>query len=115
MSYVHALVYHDRNPSEHTGLHETIEASVATDEHRQEVTTMRRSIADMFREEGMRLGEVRARRLTLLRLLRKRFGEVPRALEDVIEASEDIEQLDNWLDRFATAKALSQVGILPPA
>ena len=37
LSYIHALVYHERDPLEHQNCREAIESSVRTDEHRQEV------------------------------------------------------------------------------
>jgi len=56
LSYVMALVYHAREPSEWPNLQQAIEASVRTDEHRQEVFEMRRTIADQLKEEGPRSG-----------------------------------------------------------
>ncbi len=76
---------------------------------------MRRSIADMFRDEGRKVGAVRARRQILLRLLRKRFGELPQTVVNAVEATEDVKQLDAWLERFVTAKTLAQMGIGPSA
>ncbi len=52
-----------------------------------------------------------ARRQTLLRLLRRRFGDVPEAVTEVVTACRDVQQLDTWLDNFATARALADVGI----
>lgn len=80
---------------------------------------MRRTIAQELKEEGvaeglkegLTQGEVRALRQTLLRQLRRRFGIVPTEIVGTIEASKDIEQLDEWLDRFATASTLEEVGI----
>jgi hypothetical protein len=56
LSYIIALIYHERDPSEHGGLRETIETSVHTDEYRQEVSRMGRTIADELREEGLKRG-----------------------------------------------------------
>ncbi|MBN2491190.1 MAG: hypothetical protein JXQ29_10130, partial [Planctomycetes bacterium] len=89
------------------GLWREIEASVATDPHREEVSDVRRTIADELKEQG---GIETARR-TLTRLLRRRFGEVPDDTIAVIEATTDLEKLDGWLDRFATATTLQDVGI----
>ncbi len=62
-------------------------------------------------QEIMQSGEIHARKTTLIRQLRKRFGALSAEIEQTIEATEDIAQLDEWLDRFATAKALRDVGI----
>jgi hypothetical protein len=119
LSYIQALVYHERDPSERQGLRETIETSLQTEEHRLEVSKMGRTIADELREEGIKKGrkegEIRGRRQTLLRLLRKRFGEVSPQIVDTIEATEDIKQLDTWLDRVLTARTLEQMKIVRPS
>ena len=81
LSYVHALVYHERDPLER-GM-----------------------------ERGMERGEFRARQTTLIRQLRKRFRDLSAELVQTIEATEDTAQLDEWLDRVVTAKSLREVGI----
>ena len=43
-----------------------------------------------------------ALRSTLLRQLRRRFGELPPATVRTIETTEDIDRLDAWLDRVVT-------------
>jgi hypothetical protein len=111
LSYVHALVYHERNPSERGGLQEAIEASVQTDVRRKEVFEMGKTIAQEIEQRGKQTGELHARKTTLIRLLRKRFGVLAPEIEQTIEATEEIAQLDEWLDRFATAKTLRDVGI----
>jgi len=47
--------------------------------------------------------------------LKRRFGDLPDELSSTIRATNDPEQLDEWLDRFATAETLKQVGIEVPA
>ena len=87
---------------------------------------MGRTIADALREEGLKkgikegmekgrkVGEIRARRQTLLRQLRKRFEELPPETVDTIETTDDIGQLDRWLDQVVTAQSLEQMKIVPP-
>jgi hypothetical protein len=115
LSYLHALVYHERAPTEHGALQGVIEASVGTDEHRQELREMRKTIADVFRDEGRQLGRreeaISARRETLLRQLTLRFKKVPPATEQVIRATTDLARLDAWLDALLTARTLRDVGI----
>ncbi len=72
---------------------------------------MGKTIADMFREEGQKKGELTTRRLTLLRQLRLRFGKLPAETVALIESCSDPDQLDAWLDAFVTARTLAQVGI----
>lgn len=101
--------------SERPGPRQTIEDSVATDEHRQEVFDMGKTIAEELREEGRRegrkIGEIKACRHILLLQLRKRFGKLPQGMVYTIKATEDVKQLNEWIKRFATAKRLSQMGI----
>jgi len=111
LSYVMALVYHAREPSEWPDLQQAIEASVRTDEHRQEVFEMRRTIADELEERGA----IRNRQQTLIRQLKRRFGDLPDELSSTIRATNDPEQLDEWLDQVVTAKTLKEVGIEVPA
>jgi hypothetical protein len=96
-------------------LQQAIEASVRTDEHRQEVFEMRRTIADELKEEGAKKGALTTRQQTLIRLLKRRFGDVPDELSSTILATNDPEQLDEWLDQVVTAETLDEVGIEVPA
>jgi hypothetical protein len=91
-------------------LQNAIEASVQTDEHRQEVFEMRRTIADELEERGA----IRKSQQTLIRLLKRRFGDVPDELTSTIRATDDGEQLDAWLDQVVTARTLDEVGIEVP-
>jgi hypothetical protein len=115
LSYVLALVYHDRKPPEHEALREVLTNSVATDERRREVYKMGQTMADVLRDEGrekgFREGELQTRQQTLLLQLRERFGKVPKATEKVIAATQDVGRLEAWLKRFATADTLEDVGI----
>jgi hypothetical protein len=128
LSYILALVYHERRPDEQSALRETIEASVETDQHRKELFAMGRTIADQLkaegrkegrkegreqgRKQGRQEGEVHGRRQTLLLQLRKRFGALPPEVAARVEQTADVGQLDAWLERFATATRLEEVGIM---
>jgi ElaB/YqjD/DUF883 family membrane-anchored ribosome-binding protein len=115
LSYIHALVYHHRNQGEVPVLERTIDASVQTDDHRRELDEMGKSYAEVLKEEGrekgLEQGEIRALRNTLLRQLRRRFGELPTEITQRIEETVDTETLEAWLDRFVTASALEELGI----
>lgn len=115
LSYLDAIIYHDRAVSEREPLRELVLASVRTDERRREVQAMMRTMADVLREEGMeqglRQGGIRTRQEMLLVLLRARFKKVPKAVERTIKATDDIARLDSWIERFATANTLDEVGI----
>jgi flagellar biosynthesis/type III secretory pathway protein FliH len=51
-----ALIYHERSEFEQPSLRRVIESSVQTDEHREEVSTMGRTIAEALRAEGLTVG-----------------------------------------------------------
>jgi hypothetical protein len=118
LSYLEAMIYHDREPSEHEGLRDVVLASVQTDERRREVQAVARSMADVVREEGrtegLRQGAVQALREVLMRLLRKQFGRVPKAVERAVNATDNSARLNTWIDRVLTAAALDDVGIESP-
>jgi hypothetical protein len=101
--------------SERPDLRPPIEDSIAADEHRQEVFDMGKTIAEELiekgRKEGRKEGEIKTRRHTLILQLRTRFRKVPQATVDTIDTTTDIRQLDEWIERFATAKTLAQMGI----
>ncbi len=67
----------------------------------------RRTMADVDRTED--------RKRILLELLRLRFETLPLEMEQAIKASQDGEQVEEWMRRFATAKDLEGIGIVPPA
>ncbi|HUG93145.1 MAG TPA: Rpn family recombination-promoting nuclease/putative transposase [Planctomycetaceae bacterium] len=132
LSYLHALVYFERPPSERPRLQRTIEGSVHTDRNRREIRQMgktiaealmekgrrqerakQKTIAEAFKEEGRREEMARVRQQTLLRQLRRRFKDLPVDIVQAVESTQDIERLDTWLDRFATATCLEDVGIGP--
>ncbi len=96
---------------------------------------MGKTIADQFREEGLRKGMTIAEqsreegfkkgvdqgiaqgvaqgKIThtvemLLRLLRKRFGDVPPTAEERIRTA-SIDRLDEWAERILTAATLDEV------
>jgi hypothetical protein len=68
---------------------------------------MGQTIAEMYEQQGAILHW----RTTLLRLLRKRFKKVPRKVESRVRAATQLRELEAWLDNFATAATLEDVGI----
>jgi len=117
LSYLLALVYHERDPEERPTLQRTIETSVGTDTNRKELSNMGKTIADQLREEGAREGErkgaraaaITTRQKTLIRQLKRRFGDVPPSITDTIHATRDVRQLDRWLDQVITAAGLEDI------
>jgi hypothetical protein len=78
---------------------------------------VRRTIADEFRDEGRKEGrqegELRKSREMLVTLLRQRFGTLPPGIEQTIQATSDLQQLDTWFKAVLPAKKLPDVGITP--
>ena len=119
LSYLHALVYHEREECEKQPLLDRIEAAAWKPEHRQELNQMGKTIAEALRDEGRAAGRDEGRaeghviglRTTLLRQLTRRFGEVPASLASIIEGTHDLERLAGWLDQVVTAERLEDVGI----
>jgi hypothetical protein len=111
LSYVEAMIYHDRAPSEHEALYDLILGTIRSDPRRREVSGLMQTMADIHREEGRMAGELRSRQQTLVRQLRLRFGRVPRSIEQVIRTTNDVARLDHWLDNVVVVHALADMGI----
>ncbi len=78
LSYIGTMIHQERARPEHPGLYELIGNSIRSDTRRREVETIMETMADYLRAEGRRAGEIHSRQQTLVRLLRRRFGRVPR-------------------------------------
>jgi hypothetical protein len=75
---------------------------------------MVKSMADVHLEQGRTEGALQTLREVLLRLLRKQFGRVPKAVERAVNATDDRARLGTWIDRVLTAATLDDVGIESP-
>jgi hypothetical protein len=82
-------------------------ASARTGERRREVQAMRKTMADVLKEEG----GVETARSMLLDMLRECFGEVPPDTAAVLETTNDLAKLKTWAKRLVKAKTLKEVGI----
>lgn len=56
-------------------------------------------------EQGRALGYATAKAEILMRMLRRRFGEVPEAIEKRVSA-ETVPDIDNWIDALVDGKPL---------
>ncbi len=111
LSFVGAMIYHERSECEHVELHETIEDSVCRDESRREVAKMGRTMADVLIDRGRSEAAIETRQETLIRLLRRRFGKIPAKVARTINATTATERLDEWLDQLVTATSLEEMDI----
>jgi len=107
LSYIHALVYHERSAAEQPELRLHLDASAATDVDRQEVVRMVKTYAEVVKEEVCR----EMARAILIRQLGRRFGEVPDELVAVIQTTTDLGRLNGWLDLMVTSETLEAIGI----
>jgi len=123
LSYIDAMVYHDRGAIEHKATREVILQAIRSDPRRREVEAMMQTMADVLREKGREEGreegkeegrlaeKLQSRQETLVRLLRLRFGRVPRGVKQIIHTTNDIACLEAWFDAAATVQTLADVGI----
>jgi hypothetical protein len=95
-------------------LQQVIESSVPSEELRQEVLGMGKSMADMLMEKGRTEAAIETRQQTLLRQLRKRFDTIPPSVLRAVESTTDVQQLDQWLDGLVTAGTLDELEIPAP-
>ena len=72
---------------------------------------MRKTMAEVLMEEGERKAAVETRQHILIRLLRKRFGDICADVVPLVESTSDVDQLDRWLDRLAIAQTLDELQI----
>ena len=109
------MIYHTRSMPEQSTLYGVVEDSVQTDPQRQYVSTMAQTMAEFLEARGAAKaeaqGELRALQKTLQRLLERRFGDVSDSIRSTIEATVDVAQLEDWLDRFATGESLEELRI----
>jgi uncharacterized protein involved in exopolysaccharide biosynthesis len=59
---------------------------------------------------GEQRGEIRGKRNATLRLLRKKFGKLPKAIEAQVEAMETEAELDTLFDAALDAQSLDDLG-----
>ncbi len=53
---------------------------------------------------------IETRQQTLIRLLRRRFDDLPPEVTQAINATTTTQQLDDWLDQVLTASSLDEMG-----
>jgi hypothetical protein len=121
--YLILLIYHRRDPSEHDVLMEQVKGRVRAHFRKEEVATMRQTIAQALIQEGRELGVQEGRELgfteatiqtkqgVLMMLLRTRFGALPPNTVQRIQSISEIDRLDTLLNRFVTATSLEGIGI----
>jgi len=119
------MVYNVRESDEHPELNLAVQASVETDDYRRIIMASQKRVArtmvdvltDQVTQQVTQQVTERASlansKNTLIRLLGIRFGEVPTAVKNRVQGTNELEQISGWTDRVVTAKTLKDVGILP--
>jgi hypothetical protein len=79
-----------------------------TPEAPEKLTSWQEVIAESARRERQRERQQTLKQ-TLLRLLHHKFSEVPGKVAQQIEATEDPERLNEWIDRILDAKTLADM------
>ena len=74
---------------------------------------MGQTMAEALMKEGRQQERVRSRQQMLLRLLRSKFGNVPKKTVQAIKVTAEVKQLDAWLDQVLAAKTLKDMNIAP--
>jgi hypothetical protein len=108
LSFMHALIYHDRETAEHEALVEILR-STARKDYQPEVILMGKSMAQVLQEKGRQEGEIQRSRDFFLLLLRERFKTVPENIVAEIQAATDLHQFDLWGKAILTAKTLADL------
>ena len=63
------------------------------------------------RAEGRAEGQAEGARHMLLRLMERRFGPLPEAVRQRLQALQELEELDRLSDRLLTARSLEELGL----
>jgi Putative transposase, YhgA-like len=111
LSYIHAMVYNVREEVEQSDLVGIVESTVSNDEQRRRYMAVKR-VGGLTMHEATQLAYAKN---VLLQQLGLRFGNVPVEISDRINRATKLKALNTWMARFATAKTLDDVGILPRA
>src|SRR5262249_22578869 len=104
--FILAWALHRRPREEHLSLIELARAAQMEGPQQGEVRAMGQTIAEALEEKGRHEGELREARNLLLGLLRRRFGRVPKALQQQIKATTDLKRLEEGLYRAAEVPSL---------
>jgi hypothetical protein len=122
--YLLLLIYHRRERQEWEALTQVILEAVRERVRREEIETMGKTIAEALIEEGKELGlqqgkelglqqgTLQSRRDVLLRQMRAKFGPLPPAIVEQVEAIGDVNQLDGLLEKVLTADNVEEMGLV---
>jgi hypothetical protein len=108
LSFMHAMIYHDRETDEHEALVEIIRSTVRKG-HQPEVILMGKTIAQALREEGKQEGAIEGRRDFFLFQMKRKFKNIPASIVAEIQGTTDLHQFDIWGDAILTADTIADI------
>ena len=128
LSYLQALVYHERENPEHDNLYQMLEKSVRTDQQRKELIKMKRSMADVLKDEGREEGikegikkgikegsvekekeVLESLKSTLREMLQKKFSKIPLKIEQRIQNVKKTDLLQQWMIKLTETEDIEQL------
>jgi flagellar biosynthesis/type III secretory pathway protein FliH len=68
-------------------------------------------VREQGREEGMERGQLAGMRRMLLRLLERRFGQLPQKVRQSVEALASVEEIERLEDRALEARSIFEIGL----
>ena len=90
---------------------ETMRELLGEDGLKEVYSTLWKSIGDEYKDWGREEGSRETAQAILRRLLRKRFGQVPRKVAARIVATTKLSKLKTWIENILDAECLADVGI----
>jgi len=115
MWFLLTLIYNRREPDERSEFVRIVENNVNDKNRKEEISKMGRTIAQELIDEGKQLGieigTITTKQDDLIKLLKVRFGKVPKPLMNKIRSIKQVDQLDGLFDRAIVAEELDKVGI----
>ncbi len=117
LHYLHLLVFYKRSVGERADLDRIVAEHQRTLNLSQEEVTLMQTMAEHYLqqgieqgiEQGMEQGQVLAKRDALLKLLQRRFEDVPESLVSHITALHHISQLDALFEKALEAETLEDI------
>ena len=107
LSYIYALIYHERVDNERAELTERIQSSYARNKSNQETSNVARAVGKMFED----IVKLKVTRDHVRKLLERRFGSVPSNVSEAIDAADTQQQMDTWFEQAIDATSLDDLRV----
>lgn len=107
--FILAFIYHRRGTGERSELLKTVNTAIADANRRKESENMVKTIAQALIEEGEETGKIEAKQDALIKILYRRFEISQEAIAERVRSIDQIEELDELIDRALTANTFDEV------